>query len=554
MHPFRRPCAILLCILLLCALVCGCAQSGETGAAEEEAPAAIEVRVAYPNRADLVRETEFVGRVESGTSVNVFAEVPARILHTYKNVGEYVMAGELLMEVDNTDMQSALAGAEAALEAAELSYKQTEATQAISTSGSAHATKQLTNAKTLSDLVDNYYTTLKSGRELDEALDAYTVALWDATSANNTAQSAFDKVQAETVAKAQTFYTSSGIASSGITEGEFLSFMTGQASPDINLRINDALVNKLDLKEQIYQQQLAYTGAASAAAAAAGAQAQAEAALEAYEKQYDASASQIDSSIRTITKNYDYYARTFAIADTLGAEETAFINDITLATLQLNCDNAQRGVDTARRNLDKCKIYAPVSGIVSAKNAVESNFASAAAPMYVIAAEDAAPQISFSVSEDGADALQVGAPLTVIANGESHEATLSEISNTATAGSGLYAAKAVLGAGSGLARSGMVVKVRAATAKEENALSLPHDVIEYDGNTPYVLVYKDGAAERRDLELGMSTRTEVAVLSGLTAADPVITTWHPELKDGAAVYCAELSPAAEKDITIDVIE
>ena len=44
---------------------------------------------------------------------------------------------------------------------------------------------------------------------------------------------------------------------------------------------------------------------------------------------------------------------------------------------------------------------------------------------------------------------------------------------------------------------------------------------------------------RVDVTTGISSAEEVVILSGLTAEDQIITTWHPDLKDGAAVALAE---------------
>ena len=88
------------------------------------------------------------------------------------------------------------------------------------------------------------------------------------------------------------------------------------------------------------------------------------------------------------------------------------------------------------------------------------------------------------------------------------------------------------------------MKVKASTANVQNALLLPLDIVQYDENQPYVYLYQDGVAVRRDIVTGMFTAQYVAVESGLSAEDPIITTWHPDLKDGALVFCRELFAAS----------
>lgn len=544
--------ALALSAMVLMFSFSGCSPSSvPTNASAAPMEQAIEVQIAYPEKKDLSRQAEFVGRVESGTSVNVFAEVPAKILNTYKNLGEYVLAGELLMDVDDTDMQTALISAQSALANARLTMQKTDVQADISTSGSGYITKQLTNGKTLSDLLDSYYESLRSGNKLVSTLDEYAADLGKAVSDKVKAQSLYDdtlSTQTKNIWNA----VSDGIVVS-TSESEIKNYLLGTCGSEIKAKLDGAKLISKPIGYVITDAQNAYTGAKSALSTATSAETLAKSSLELAEDQYDTSASTIDSSILKITKNYDYYAKTYGIADTLGAEETRVLNDLTMATLQLSCDSAQRGVDTAQRNLEKCKIYAPVSGIIVTKNAVASNYASAAQPMYVISSDDATPVISFNVSEAGADALGVGSPVTAVINGNEYNATVTEIANSTTANSGLFAAKAVLPADSDVSRSGTVVKVRASTAEADNVLTLPLNIIEYDENQPYVLVYRNDRAVRCDLELGMSTHEDAEILSGITEQDAIITTWHPELRNGSLVSCKELKPdsAAEE---IEIVE
>ena len=88
--------------------------------------------------------------------------------------------------------------------------------------------------------------------------------------------------------------------------------------------------------------------------------------------------------------------------------------------------------------------------------------------------------------------------------------------------------------------------MKASTANAQDELILPLDLIEYDENQPYVYVYRDGVAVRVDLVTGVSTADSIVIESGLTEEDQIITTWHPDLKDGAAVYAPSLEAAASQ--------
>lgn len=262
-----------------------------------------------------------------------------------------------------------------------------------------------------------------------------------------------------------------------------------------------------------------------AAAAAAEGYNQAQ---NAYIQNYDKLDEQVSSARKNLVNARDTYK------NTKGDEDEGITG-----TVQSQIDLAKISYDNAMKALNEAKVYAPVSGIVSAKNVAVSDMVSPGAPAYVIDQEGAAPMVSFNLSEDGANALSVGSPVTVVYNGQEFSAQITELANAANPQTGLYAAKAQTDEPLGTSRSGGVVKVKASTAKAEDAMLLSLDLLEYDGNQPFVYVYRDGKAVRTDVTTGISSAEEIVILSGLTKEDQIITTWHPDLKDGAAVTMAQ---------------
>lgn len=252
------------------------------------------------------------------------------------------------------------------------------------------------------------------------------------------------------------------------------------------------------------------------------------AARNTYIQNYDKLDEQVDSARKSLVNARNTYK------NTKGDEEEGITG-----TVQSQVDLAKIGYDNAVKALNEAKVYAPVSGVVSAKNVSVSDMVSPGAPAYVIEQEGSAPVVSFNLSEDGANALTVGSPVTVVYNGKEFSARITELVNAANPQTGLYAAKAQTDEPLGTSRSGGVVKVKASTAKAEDALLLPLDLLEYDGNQPFVYVYRDGAAVRVNVTTGISSADDVVILSGITPEDRIITTWHPDLKDGAAVTLAQ---------------
>ncbi len=252
-----------------------------------------------------------------------------------------------------------------------------------------------------------------------------------------------------------------------------------------------------------------------------------EQARNAYIQNYDKLDEQVKSARKNLVTARDTYK------NTKGDEDEGITG-----TIQTQVDLAKISYDNAVKALNEAKVYAPVSGVISMKNVAASDMATPGAPAYVIDQDSAAPMISFNLSEDGANALTVGSPVTVSYNGQDYPAQITELSNAANPQTGLYAAKAQTEEPLGTSRSGGVVKVKASTAKAENALLLPLELLEYDENQPYVYLFRDGVAVRADVVTGISSAEEVVILSGITAGDQIITAWHPDLRDGAAVALA----------------
>lgn len=212
------------------------------------------------------------------------------------------------------------------------------------------------------------------------------------------------------------------------------------------------------------------------------------------------------------------------------------------ANRDISREQAELTLSTAQKNYDDHKVYAPVSGIIAAKTVSEYDNANANSAAYTIS-QDGMPCVSFNLSEDGANAMDIGSVISVRYNGKSYPAEVTELSPEADS-TGLYPAKAQLLEDIGTTRSGSVVKVTAITAQEKNTLTISLDNVYYDGNQAYVFVYENGIARRRDVTVGMTTVDKVSIVEGLSDTDEVISTWHPRLKDGAEVTTASATEAA----------
>lgn len=82
------------------------------------------------------------------------------------------------------------------------------------------------------------------------------------------------------------------------------------------------------------------------------------------------------------------------------------------------------------------------------------------------------------------------------------------------------------------------------------AVLIPSDAMFFESGVSYVYVVQDGKAVRSDVTIGLYTADTIAVTSGLTLGDEVITTWSSSLRDGVSVQTAaqaEDSESAQAD-------
>lgn len=101
-----------LALALLLAAGCSPGEGGavSAGGAVSQAQAqssGIKVKVIPPEVGTIDRHTDFSGTIEASSTVNVYSEVQGKVKTVYVNEGETVQQGQLLFELDDSDLQDA---------------------------------------------------------------------------------------------------------------------------------------------------------------------------------------------------------------------------------------------------------------------------------------------------------------------------------------------------------------------------------------------------------------------------------------------------------------
>lgn len=444
----------------------------------EKSQSVIEVNVESPTTGSIVRNTEFIGKVETADSVSVYPSASGKIDEIYFEAGQTVQSGDLLMKLDSDDL-------EFDLKVAQASYDE-KMVSANKTLGSDYTSKIISAQNTLDKANRSYRTARQSyateANVEDDALEKADDKRIAAKEARDTALATWNQTQLD---YQQTNGTTEGMEDDPTVKAAHTAYQ-------------EAYEKYRDADEEYYALTDEYDDSTSAAVASK------------------------DNAYKDVTQAKE------SLELTTG---TAYSEQ--LAVIEASLVSAQLSLQKAERALDKTYVYSPVSGVIETRTAEAYGTASTNTAAFTIANEDDIT-ITFNASSDGAAALALGDTVTITKGTKTFEATIIEIDSKADSATGLFPIKASLES-DGTLLSGISVKVSAATAKAENALMIPIDAIYYEEGQAYVFTYEGGKALRTDIQTGMSDAETMVVTEGLTESSQIITTWHPDLKNNATV-------------------
>ena len=260
-----------------------------------------------------------------------------------------------------------------------------------------------------------------------------------------------------------------------------------------------------------------------------------------------------DSTLRSLRNSYKNAQTNYETALENYNLVTGDSWEDTQASVDNSLKSAELSLQQSSNELDKYKVYAPISGVIESRNVEEYEMASTTAAAFTISNKNDM-SVTFNATSDAATALSIGDSITVTKGGNDYTAIITSIDSKADESSGLFPIEAQIQDNDGTLLSGVTVKVTAATQKAENAVLVPIDDVYYEDGQAYVFTYSGGKAHRTDFETGMSNSETIVAVSGLTTDDYIITTWHPDLKDGADVVLAEGQEDPDAGSTTDAAQ
>ena len=572
-------------VAVLCVAVAGLAVY-QGYQALKPVPAPVEketlVEAVIPTTGSISVTSQFIGRVAPDQMVQVYPKTQGTVLHTYVQPGDQVQAGDLLMEIDPTDIQLQVDIAAAGYDLA--------AASAAQTTGS---TVELQKIQAQS----SYDAAARSYRDARDALDEFEDGYDDSleglerivSQTSAALQSAQDTLQASKEKLAQLEQDladlENGTAGGGDSTGQGDIQQAADDAADLVDQAQDAL-DAIDptadpegyaaAQETLLQAQTAADGLQVLAdegsggdpsdddtadkiaelekeielqqqrvelneqfvASASSAYQQAVNALEQAEAGYDVNYDQLKSAVRQASSARD------TAEDSLNVIEEMMIPEVD-EIAQAQMAQAEASLRSAVQQLSYTKVYAPIDGVVESANVEENNMYTSTMPAFVVSNKGMLT-VTFNVPANIASSLLPGDSLTIENGSAVYDGTVLEVSTQVNSQSGLFPIKAQIHSSDPTLLTGLAVKVTVDAQRADDALLIPVDAVYYEGEESYVYLLKEGKSVRTPVTTGLSSGDQIQILDGISPEDAVITTWSTSLEDGAEVTLTGALPSQQR--------
>ncbi len=508
----------------------------------------------------------YTGELKASDSTSNLSKVSARITKVNVDEGDYVNAGDVLAELDDTDYQnqykSALAGYNSALAGYNSVIK--SATKQASTS----AKNNLTSAQlAYNQALENYNREKElynSGSSLRLAEQSYN----DAVSAYNREKQLYDS--GSTIKLAEQGYKDAVTAYN--REKELYDNDTALTSARNSLKtaednLNnvaalyeigaaskveyDAAVSNVDnlrasLSSLSSQKQASYDAAYSTMVKAEenlrSARLNATTALDAAYSGMVKAEENLRSTRLNVRTAYDAAKNALDNASNAlsAAKEniglTSVSNDSNIETAKASLENARTALNTAKENLENTKIRALSSGYVSSKNATVGQMASPGVELFSIKSTNSL-MAEIEITESVIPYVTQGTKALVdiqSADIEDLEGVVSLVNPTKNAQTGMYTVQVDIENAEDKLNVGMFADVTLAIEESENAITVPNEAIMLEDDKRYVYMVSDDddkIAEKRYITVGIEADDYSEVADGLLIGDRVIVTGQDYLSE-----------------------
>ena len=242
-----------------------------------------------------------------------------------------------------------------------------------------------------------------------------------------------------------------------------------------------------------------------------------------------------DITLSQFQQAKDAYERLKSVHDKGSLPEIKWVE------MESKLEQAQSSLNLAKNNLDKCKLYAPVNGMVGRRN-IEPGMSSisiASAPLELVDIRQVYVKISIPENEVAKIFKGMKAGFTVSAlNDKEFEGNVANISPVADKISRTYEAKILVPNTDLALKPGMVCDVNMELTMEKEMTLIPNQSVSKDNqNKVFVfLVDPDGKHVRKQvIKTGCYNDSGLEVISGLEAGQRIVNEGKEKLSDNSLI-------------------
>jgi multidrug efflux pump subunit AcrA (membrane-fusion protein) len=514
------------------------------------APTVTKYVVENATEGSVVASVSGTGQVQAGTTIGVTAKVSEEVTSIPVTVGEHVTADQVLLRLDPTNEQRAVASAQLSLQSAQLAVEQLSQVTTSTLLSDQNAVRQdqagLVTASTT--LVQDYSTGFNGLGGVFVNLQTVMAGLQDFVTGND-----INKTQNDPDAyvglmpdylqtgvtpyknQIQGAYTAAAAAyQQNLTDYHAASLTSSQQSLDALFTETENTANTVGAAVKASKDFLTYVVNSYPASSSTKPLPSITTTLQnnfnTYTDTISSAASTVQGTITGITGDRNSITNaqsSFVQAQENLSELTSGPTDTQSLSAQINLQSAQNSLTTAQQNLGYTSVRAPIGGVVSAISAIVGETPGSSAVTIVGDGEVA----QVTLNEIDAAKVSTGDPATLTfdaISGLSLAGTVVEVDPVGTVSQGVVSYGVQIGfsqpadtSSSLLVKPGMSVTANIVTQADQNVIAVPNAAVVTSGGSSYILepATPVSAAELASSASGgilIPTTKDVPVVTGLT--------------------------------------
>jgi RND family efflux transporter MFP subunit len=474
------------------------------------------VSVASASVKDIVHTFEAVGSVEAPLSVHISPKVTGRIEAITVHEGDPVKKGQLLVQVDPTQIEAQVAQGQADLAAAQSRLAQAQITANPTNVGVATQVRQQQAALASETAVYN-----QVRQNYASQVAAAQAEVNDAQSKVNSANAQIANADAS-IQSAQANLNNATAKYNRYANLYKQGFVSAQDLDDNRTAVD---VQKGALAVARGQLGTAQAGLASAQSQLKSAQEQAEIVKRTGQADIEAERAKVVQAKAALA---------YAKANT--AQRPAYQQNI--AALRAAVESAAASLRITQSQLADARLVSPIDGFVTGRF-MDPGAVATAGQQILTVQEISAVWVSIAVPEEVSRKIYVGQPARITLDalpGKSFNGKVTQYNPSADPTSRQFTARIALANPQRLLKPGMFAHVSIVTERVTGATVVPREAVQQSSQGSTVtVVTAGGVAQVRSVQVGTSDASDIAIVEGVEPGEKVITLSADPVKNGQKV-------------------